>query len=337
MIDRHPCRGGAAGRRGSTGIRASRAHRTTPVLMVSGSPCCWGGRRPAVRELGMDAQRRLDVHQQSAGTPAQPAEDQPSRGRSPVTRQREPPRRAGDAGSVGAPERREALQGVARGRVAVVCRSSPDGLSGHRPVIGVLGAAPGCRHGLGCSLRGAVLTGGRRYGCTLLGHVFPSRSLLSGRGCPTPHGGGRSAGDTTGAPAPRRPGRHAAESAAGRSASRPASAASSASRATRPGRSRPGERGEPGRTGPTVGLPGAADGRLRPGACVPVRVTAAPEEPAPWPTGERPPVRRRPRLDLPRGVAQLGSAPALGAGGRRFKSCHPDRPRPPDRHSSGCL
>lgn len=25
-----------------------------------------------------------------------------------------------------------------------------------------------------------------------------------------------------------------------------------------------------------------------------------------------------------RGVAQLGRAPALGAGGRRFKSCHPD-------------
>ncbi len=32
----------------------------------------------------------------------------------------------------------------------------------------------------------------------------------------------------------------------------------------------------------------------------------------------------RPRLPPPRGVAQLGSAPALGAGGRRFKSCHPD-------------
>ena len=26
----------------------------------------------------------------------------------------------------------------------------------------------------------------------------------------------------------------------------------------------------------------------------------------------------------PRDVAQLGSAPALGAGCRRFKSCHPD-------------
>ena len=26
-----------------------------------------------------------------------------------------------------------------------------------------------------------------------------------------------------------------------------------------------------------------------------------------------------------RGVAQLGSAAALGAEGRRFKSCHPDR------------
>ena len=26
----------------------------------------------------------------------------------------------------------------------------------------------------------------------------------------------------------------------------------------------------------------------------------------------------------PRGVAQMASAPALGAGGRRFKSCHPD-------------
>lgn len=25
-----------------------------------------------------------------------------------------------------------------------------------------------------------------------------------------------------------------------------------------------------------------------------------------------------------RGVAQLGRAPALGAGGRRFESCHPD-------------
>lgn len=27
---------------------------------------------------------------------------------------------------------------------------------------------------------------------------------------------------------------------------------------------------------------------------------------------------------LNRGVAQFGSAPALGAGGRRFKSCRPD-------------
>ena len=27
----------------------------------------------------------------------------------------------------------------------------------------------------------------------------------------------------------------------------------------------------------------------------------------------------------PRGVAQFGSAPALGAGGRRFKSCRPDK------------
>ena len=26
-----------------------------------------------------------------------------------------------------------------------------------------------------------------------------------------------------------------------------------------------------------------------------------------------------------RGVAQSGSAPALGAGGRRFESCHPDK------------
>ena len=32
-----------------------------------------------------------------------------------------------------------------------------------------------------------------------------------------------------------------------------------------------------------------------------------------------------------RGVAQLGSAPALGAGGRRFKSCRPDHiPHSPD-------
>ena len=28
--------------------------------------------------------------------------------------------------------------------------------------------------------------------------------------------------------------------------------------------------------------------------------------------------------DVQRGVAQFGSAPALGAGCRRFKSCHPD-------------
>src|SRR6478735_7639688 len=35
--------------------------------------------------------------------------------------------------------------------------------------------------------------------------------------------------------------------------------------------------------------------------------------------GRARPVRRR-------GVAQLGSAPALGAGCRRFKSCHPDQP-----------
>ena len=33
----------------------------------------------------------------------------------------------------------------------------------------------------------------------------------------------------------------------------------------------------------------------------------------------------------PRGVAQLGSASALGAEGRRFKSCHPDQPRPRSR------
>src|SRR3954463_15508469 len=33
---------------------------------------------------------------------------------------------------------------------------------------------------------------------------------------------------------------------------------------------------------------------------------------------------RRPTLDTVRGVAQLGSAPALGAGGRRFKSGRPD-------------
>src|SRR3954470_23961093 len=34
---------------------------------------------------------------------------------------------------------------------------------------------------------------------------------------------------------------------------------------------------------------------------------------------------RVPTLSPPRGVAQLGSAPALGAGGRGFKSRHPDR------------
>ena len=30
-------------------------------------------------------------------------------------------------------------------------------------------------------------------------------------------------------------------------------------------------------------------------------------------------------IDTARGVAQLGSASALGAEGRRFKSCHPDQ------------
>ena len=34
------------------------------------------------------------------------------------------------------------------------------------------------------------------------------------------------------------------------------------------------------------------------------------------------------RTHVHRGVAQLGSASALGAEGRRFKSCHPDQPRP---------
>ena len=29
-------------------------------------------------------------------------------------------------------------------------------------------------------------------------------------------------------------------------------------------------------------------------------------------------------VQKPRGVAQFGSAPALGAGCRRFESCHPD-------------
>ena len=47
-----------------------------------------------------------------------------------------------------------------------------------------------------------------------------------------------------------------------------------------------------------------------------------------------------PRLGRPRGVAQLGSAPALGAGGRGFKSRHPDARLlwahipPPDRPAS---
>ena len=40
--------------------------------------------------------------------------------------------------------------------------------------------------------------------------------------------------------------------------------------------------------------------------------------------GRRGRVRGAPRLGRPRGVAQLGSAPALGAGGRGFKSRHPD-------------
>ena len=35
---------------------------------------------------------------------------------------------------------------------------------------------------------------------------------------------------------------------------------------------------------------------------------------------------RRPTRFLQRGIAQSGSAPALGAGGRRFKSCCPDQP-----------
>jgi hypothetical protein len=30
------------------------------------------------------------------------------------------------------------------------------------------------------------------------------------------------------------------------------------------------------------------------------------------------------KINTNRGVAQLGRAPALGAGSRRFKSCHPD-------------
>ena len=37
------------------------------------------------------------------------------------------------------------------------------------------------------------------------------------------------------------------------------------------------------------------------------------------------------RTSVQRGVAQLGSASALGAEGRRFKSCHPDQPRPQRR------
>src|SRR5665811_821747 len=37
--------------------------------------------------------------------------------------------------------------------------------------------------------------------------------------------------------------------------------------------------------------------------------------------------------DRRRGVAQLGSASALGAEGRRFKSCHPDQVRP-GRHEA---
>lgn len=44
--------------------------------------------------------------------------------------------------------------------------------------------------------------------------------------------------------------------------------------------------------------------------------------------GRIPVTRSGPVLDScgrVRGVAQLGSAPALGAGGRRFKSCHPDK------------
>lgn len=41
----------------------------------------------------------------------------------------------------------------------------------------------------------------------------------------------------------------------------------------------------------------------------------------PWRSGEM-----CPKIEgvAPRDVAQLGSAPALGAGCRRFKSCHPD-------------
>src|SRR5512142_613947 len=35
-------------------------------------------------------------------------------------------------------------------------------------------------------------------------------------------------------------------------------------------------------------------------------------------------LRRRIILTLPRGVAQLASAPRLGRGGRRFESAHPD-------------
>src|SRR3954449_5180778 len=42
------------------------------------------------------------------------------------------------------------------------------------------------------------------------------------------------------------------------------------------------------------------------------------------PTGPPSPPGETPMLGRPRGVAQLGSAPALGAGGRGFKSRHPD-------------
>ena len=41
-------------------------------------------------------------------------------------------------------------------------------------------------------------------------------------------------------------------------------------------------------------------------------------------------------LNEQRGVAQSGSAPGLGPGGRRFESCHPDKKRPITTKEGGC-
>ena len=110
---------------------------------------------------------------------------------------------------------------------------------------------------------------------------------------------------------------------------------------------------------PAISLPSAPAGRraagrhatgrpVRPRGRAGPRAAARSSRPQPWadpaPRGPAPesrhkPVPPPPRLGRPRGVAQLGSAPALGAGGRRFKSCHPDfvalwaTSRHPDRPS----